>query len=87
MGIQTFFVTLCCRAQHCLHTGTIASKKAASVWAQQILGEQYRDLIKEAHEVWLGDRTVLFSAPSNSDAVKLTMKLVNDTTLALNKNK
>ena len=39
LGMQTFFVTLCARAQHCLHTGTIASKKVASVWAQQTLGE------------------------------------------------
>ena len=86
LGMQTFFVTLCCRAQHCLHTGTIASKKVASVWAQQTLGEQYSDLIKEANEAWLGDRAVLFSTPSNADAVKLTMALVNDTTLALNNN-
>jgi len=86
LGMQTFFVTLCCRAQHCLHTGTIASKKVASVWAQQTLGEEYRDLIKEANEAWLGDRTVLFSTPSNADAIKLTMELVSDTTLALNNN-
>jgi hypothetical protein len=86
LGMQNFFVTLCCRAQHCLHTGTIASKKVASVWAQKTLREQYRDLIKEANEAWLGDRTVLFSTPSNADAIKLTMELVNDTTLALNNN-
>ena len=86
LGMQTFFVTLCCRAQHCLHTGTIASKKVASIWAQQTLGEQYRDLIKEANEAWLGDRTILFSTPSSADAIKLTMELVNDTTLALNIN-
>lgn len=86
LGMQTFFVTLCCRAQHCSYTGTIASKKVASEWAQQTLGEQYRDLIREANQVWLGDRTVLFSTPSNADAIKLTIELVNDTTLALNNN-
>lgn len=86
LGMQTFFVTLCCRAQHCLHTGTIASKKVASVWAQQSLGKQYSDLIKKANEAWLGDRAALFSTPSNTDAIKLTMELVIDTTLALNNN-
>ncbi|MBA2651326.1 MAG: DUF4111 domain-containing protein [Tatlockia sp.] len=86
LGMQTFFVTLCCRAQHCLHTGIISSKKVASEWAQQSLGKQYHDLIKEANEAWLGDRAVLFSTPSNTDAINLTMELVNDTTLALNNN-
>lgn len=84
LGMQTFFVTLCCRAQHCLHTGIIASKKVASEWAQQTLGEQYRNLIKEAYESWLQDRATLFSTPSNDNAIKLTMALINDTTSVLN---
>jgi predicted nucleotidyltransferase len=84
LGMQTFFVTLCCRAQHCLHTGMIASKKVASEWAKRELGEQYRLLIKEAHESWLGDRASLFATPSNAHAIKLTMALIKDTASALN---
>jgi predicted nucleotidyltransferase len=84
LGMQTFFVILCCRAQHCLHTGIIASKKVASEWAQQTLEKQYRDLIKVAYESWLQDRASLFATPSNANAIKLTMALVNDTTSALN---
>jgi predicted nucleotidyltransferase len=84
LGMQTFFVTLCCRAQHCLHTGIIASKKVASEWAQQALGEQYRELIKEAYQSWLRDRSSLFAIPSNSSAIRLTMALINDTSSVLN---
>lgn len=84
LGMQTFFVTLCCRAQHCLDTGIIASKKVATEWALQALEEKYRGLIKEAYESWLGDRTPLFTISSNNNAVKLTMSLINDTAAALN---
>lgn len=84
LGMQTFFVTLCCRAQHCLHTGIIASKKVASEWAQLALNEKYRDLIKEAYDHWAGDRSFLFVMPANPDAVALTISLINDTASALN---
>lgn len=84
LGMQTFFVTLCCRAQHCLYTGIIASKKVASEWAQESLGKQYRNLIKEAYESWLQDRASLFGTPSNAHSIKLTRALINDTTSALN---
>jgi len=85
LGMQTFFVTLCCRAQHCLHTGIIASKKVASDWAQLALAEQYRDLIRQAHEAWLGDRSTLFSSPLNdAKAIQLTMALIKETSSALN---
>lgn len=84
LGMQTFFVTLCCRAQHCLHTGIITSKKVASEWAQQSLGKQYRDLIKEAYDSWLQDRAFLFATPSKPNSIKLTMSLIKDTTSMLN---
>lgn len=84
LGMQTFFVTLCCRAQHCLHTGVIASKKVASEWACQTLNKKYFDLIKTAYEHWLTDRAALFSLPADPDSVALTMDLISDTTSALN---
>ena len=83
LGMQTFFVTLCCRAQHCLHTGIIASKKVASEWAQQTLKKKYHDLIKSAYEHWLSDRAALFKMPADPDSVALTMALISETVSAL----
>lgn len=85
LGMQTFFVTLCCRAQHCLHTGVIASKKVASEWAQQTLDQKYNDLIKSAYDHWLNDRSTLFTTPVDPDSVTLTMALVNETASKLNR--
>ncbi len=84
LGMQTFFVTLCCRALHCLHSGIIASKKVASEWAQQTLNEEYSDLIKSAYEHWLGDRAVLFTMPADPDSVAQTVALISRTVSALN---
>ena len=81
--MQTFFVTLCCRAQHCLQSGMIASKKVASEWAQQTLDAKYRDVIKDAYEHWLGDRASLFSTPADPKAIQLTMALITETASAL----
>lgn len=84
LGMQTFFVTLCCRAQHCLYTGVIASKKVATEWAQHTLNKKYHNLIKSAYEHWLNDRSALFAMPADADSVALTMAFIHETVSALN---
>lgn len=84
LGMQTFFVTLCCRAQHCLHTGVIGSKKVATQWSQQYLDSKYHELIKEAYQHWLGDRSILFQIPADPNSVALTIALISETVFALN---
>jgi predicted nucleotidyltransferase len=84
LGMQTFFVTLCCRAQHCLHSGIIASKKVASKWAQKTLNAKYSDLIQSAYDIWLQERSTLFAIPADSNSIALTMDLIRETVSDLN---
>lgn len=87
LGMQTFFVTLCCRALHCFNTGIIVSKKAASEWAENLLDKKYRNLVRSAYTHWLGDRSILFSTPADLDSIVLTMALVEETAQVLGSGK
>jgi predicted nucleotidyltransferase len=47
---QAYAVLSMCRSLHTLHSGTIASKPQAALWAVKALGEQWAELIQQALE-------------------------------------
>jgi len=61
--LAAFFVTFACRALHSLETGRVSSKKAASTWAGQALGERWAGLIQRALEIRTEPQAVRESAP------------------------
>lgn len=62
---QAFAILTMCRALHTLHTGKVASKPAAAVWAQQYLDPPWPALITQAltwrHDRREGDMTAMLA--------------------------
>jgi hypothetical protein len=73
--VQTFFVTLCCRALYTLETGAITSKQSATTWAAAHLDARWRPLIETAWTNWRDGRASL-AGPANPRAAAETLALV-----------
>jgi hypothetical protein len=68
---QRYLVTTVCRMLYSLHTGEVASKKAALHWASEQLGVRWRPLLAEAHE----DRRLGFSLEERSSPQRVERAL------------
>ncbi|HET9408959.1 MAG TPA: aminoglycoside adenylyltransferase domain-containing protein [Candidatus Sulfotelmatobacter sp.] len=74
---QSFSVLTCCRMLHTFKTGSVESKRYAANWAEQVVGNEWHDLIRKA---WTEREGVRFGVKikhlSGSELLKRTAQFI-----------